>query len=72
MSDYKSGYSDESKNYIGNKVPNSELDQGRYNRSKDREVKFNTNWLRRPATSTTSSIALFPQKKRKFPSMESN
>ena len=48
MSDYKSGYSDESKNYIDNKVPNSELDQGRYNRSKDREAKFNANWLRRP------------------------
>lgn len=48
MSDYKTGYSDESKNYIDNQVPNSELDQGRYNRSKDREAKFNANWLRRP------------------------
>lgn len=46
MSDYKSGYSDESKNYIDNKVPNSELDQGRYNSCKEREAKFNDRWNR--------------------------
>jgi hypothetical protein len=44
MSDYKSAYSDISKNYIEHVVPTSEIDRGRYKRSKDREVKFNKNW----------------------------
>ena len=41
MADYKSAYSDISKDYIENVVPASPVDQGRYDRSKIRESKFN-------------------------------
>ena len=44
MADYKSAYSDISKDYIENVVPASPVDQGRYDRSKIRESKFNDEW----------------------------
>lgn len=44
MSDYKSAYSDISKDYIENIVPTNSVDQERYKRSKERELKFNENW----------------------------
>lgn len=46
MSDYKQAYSDISKDYIENVVPNNALDTERYNRSKLREAKNNDNWLK--------------------------
>lgn len=39
MSDSKQRYSDSSRSYIGNDVPGSMVDQGRYDRSKDRETR---------------------------------
>lgn len=45
MSDYKSAYSDISKDYIENIVPVSALDQDRYNRSKAREAQHNQTWI---------------------------
>ncbi|MGN1383581.1 MAG: hypothetical protein ACI4W2_12285 [Eubacterium sp.] len=44
MSDYKAAYSDISKDYIENVVPSSDIDRGRYDRSKKREAKYNENW----------------------------
>lgn len=44
MSDYKSAYSDVSKDYIESLVPSSSLEQERYDRSKVRESKNNENW----------------------------
>ena len=46
MADYKSAYSDISKDYIENTVPSNSVDQGRYNRSKNREALYNENWLK--------------------------
>lgn len=46
MADYKSAYSDISKDYIENVVPYSEIDQQRYDRSKLREARNNENWLK--------------------------
>jgi hypothetical protein len=46
MSDYKSIYSEISNDYIEYVVPKSLLDEGRYNRSKERERKFNENWIK--------------------------
>lgn len=46
MADYKSAYSDISKNYVENIVPASQLDQDRYARSKVREARNNENWLK--------------------------
>lgn len=40
MADYKSAYSNISKDYIENTVPSNPIDQGRYDRSKNREVYF--------------------------------
>ena len=48
MSDSKQRYSDSSHSYIGNDVPGSTVDQGRYDRSKDREAKWNESWKRQP------------------------
>ena len=42
--DNKSGYSEESKDYIEKKVKNSEQDKRRYERSKEREKQHNKNW----------------------------
>lgn len=46
MADYKSAYSDISKDYIENLVPSSSLEQERYDRSKAREAKNNENWIK--------------------------
>jgi len=46
MSDSKQRYSDSSRSYIGNDVPGSMVDQGRYDRSKDREARWNESWKR--------------------------
>lgn len=46
MSDYKSAYSDISKDYIENIVTSSSLEQERYNRSKAREERNNINWIK--------------------------
>jgi hypothetical protein len=46
MGDYKSAYSDISKDYIEKIVPTSEVEKGRYNRSKEREAQFNEDWLK--------------------------
>jgi hypothetical protein len=46
MGDYKSAYSDISKDYIEKIVPTREVEKGRYNRSKEREAQFNENWLK--------------------------
>lgn len=46
MGDFKAAYSDISKDYIENVVPNSTIDKERYNRSKAREAKNNENWLK--------------------------
>lgn len=48
MSDSKSIYSEMSNYYINERVPSSNVDQGRYDRSKERERKYNENWKRRP------------------------
>ena len=45
MADYKSAYSDISKDYIKNTVPSNSVDQNRYNRSKAREAKYNDTWM---------------------------
>ena len=45
MSDYKTPYSNVSRDYIDTDVKNNKIDEGRYNRSKDREKQFNDNWL---------------------------
>ncbi len=47
MADYKSAYSDISKDYIENVVSSSSLEQERYSRSKSRKEKNNNNWLKR-------------------------
>lgn len=46
MADYKSAYSDISRDYIENVVPYNEIDQQRYERSKLREERNNENWLK--------------------------
>jgi len=46
MADYKSAYSDISKDYIENTVPSNSKDKGRYDRSKNREALYNENWLK--------------------------
>ena len=46
MADYKSAYSDISKDYIENTVPFNSVDQGRYKRSKEREAQYNENWIK--------------------------
>jgi hypothetical protein len=48
MSDSKQRYSDSSRSYISNDVPNSTVDRERYDRSKDREAKWNENWKKQP------------------------
>jgi len=44
LADAKTPYSTVSKYYVTTTVPNSEIDQGRYDRSKERERKYNDNW----------------------------
>ena len=46
MADYKSAYSDISKDYIENIVPSNPVDQGRYDRSKAREAEYNDMWMK--------------------------
>lgn len=46
MADYKSAYSDISKDYIENAVPSHPVDQGRYDRSKAREAAHNDTWIK--------------------------
>lgn len=46
MSDYKTIYSDISKDYIDNAVQANLIDRQRYERSKIRESKFNDKWLK--------------------------
>ena len=48
MSDSKQRYSDSSRSYIDNDVLGSLVNQGRYDRSKDREAKWNENWKKQP------------------------
>ncbi len=44
MADSKSAYSETSKHYIEVKVPESAVEQGRFDRSKLRESQYNENW----------------------------
>lgn len=44
MADSKEIYSNNSDNYIKNIVPNSDIDEMRFNNSKAREAKWNENW----------------------------
>ena len=46
MSDAKTPYSKISNYYVTITVPNSSIDQGRYDRSKERERKYNKNWIK--------------------------
>ena len=46
MSDSKSTYSEVSKYYVNVTVPQNDIDRRRYVRSKDREKKWNQNWLK--------------------------
>lgn len=46
MSDFKTAYSEISKDYIENIVPTNSIDQGRYNRSKAREAQHNQTWIK--------------------------
>ena len=46
MADAKTPYSIVSNYYITTIVPNSSIDQDRYDRSKERERKFNENWVK--------------------------
>ena len=48
MSDYKSVYSEASQYYIEKTVSSSEVEQGRYSRSKQREAKHNEQWKKQP------------------------
>ena len=48
MSDYKETYSEESKYYIEKEVSSRELDKNRYERSKQREDKYNEQWKMHP------------------------
>ena len=45
--DKKKRYSDESKHYVEDIVPVSEIDKERYKRSKLREQQHNSSWLKR-------------------------
>lgn len=47
MADYKTSYSSTSRKYIKKDVSVSALEQGRYDRSKIREAKYNTEWCKR-------------------------
>ncbi len=47
MADYKAAYSDISKNYVDNIVPESQIEQDRYERSKMREARNNDNWIKK-------------------------
>lgn len=47
MADSKTCYSEASKYYIEVDVRESELDAKRYERSKERELRFNENWKKR-------------------------
>lgn len=44
MADSKTPYSTVSNYYVTTTVPSSSVDQGRYDRSKERERKYNDNW----------------------------
>lgn len=44
MSDYKRDYSDNSKDYINNIVPSSNIDLKHYNVSKQKEKLYNDDW----------------------------
>lgn len=44
MADKKSLYSEVSRYFVEEKVPATSLDRGRYERSKERERKYNENW----------------------------
>ena len=46
MSDYKTRYSIASNTYIKKTVPENHLDQERYQRSKERERKWNKDWVK--------------------------
>lgn len=46
MADYKSAYSDISKDYIENIVPTNFVDQKRYSQSKKREALHNESWIK--------------------------
>ena len=48
MSDYKETYSEESKDYIEKVVSSRELDKNRYERSKQREDRYNEQWKKYP------------------------
>ena len=48
MSDYKSAYSDSSRHYVETVVPLSGVDKGRFDRSKERERKYNSVWKSQP------------------------
>ena len=47
MSDSKSCYSEASKYYVEVETQSSEIDAKRYERSKERERRYNENWIKR-------------------------
>ncbi|MCF0132314.1 MAG: hypothetical protein HUJ72_00460 [Blautia sp.] len=47
MADYKSAYSNISKDYLESAVHSNPVDQGRYDRSKAREAAHNDTWVKR-------------------------
>ena len=46
MADAKTPYSTVSNYYVTTTVPSSSIDQGRYDRSKERERKYNGSWIK--------------------------
>ena len=46
MSDYKTAYSDISKDYIDRSVPSNSVDLSRYERSKARKAQYNDEWMK--------------------------
>ncbi|PJM73706.1 hypothetical protein CS006_00470 [Bifidobacterium primatium] len=48
MSDTKAAYSDAAKHYVEDIVPASAKEQERYRAAKEREAKYNDDWLKHP------------------------
>ena len=49
MSDTKSDYSDASRHYLKDIVPKSTVEQERVRKAKEREARYNDDWLKHPA-----------------------
>ena len=64
MADYKSAYSDISKDYIENTVPANSIEQERYNRSRNRETLFNDHWMKQKVNLNEIVDKFVPSKER--------